>query len=114
MFFEIGLILFCRMLACEAVGVVAVGQEEQLHVYSFSQKHVYTSLRGLDSSRVTIVDHSYVSGETVNGVNLFVGECRAGRSHHVLYSHLMHSHHVGVALHEIAQVLFHYRLLSLP
>ena len=102
---EILLILGGVVLAGKAVGVVAVGQQQQLYVHPLGQEHVDTALAGVDAGFVAVEDDGDIARHAVDEAYLVGGECGTRRRHYVLHPHLVHGHHIGISLHEIAQVL---------
>ena len=82
--YEVGLV-FLDVLAelvgsvfpCEGVGVVAVGQQHDLHVHAFLQQHVGTAQCRLDACGVAVVEQHDVLREAVEQVYLVFGECGA-------------------------------------
>ncbi len=94
-----------RVLAGEAVGVVAVGQEEHLDVEPLAQEHVDAAQARLDARHVAVVEHGDVLREAADEAYLPLGERRARRGHDVLHTALVHRDDVGVALDEEAASL---------
>ena len=94
------------MLSGEAVGVVAVGQEQQLDVHAFSQQHVDASFAGMNACIVAVEDDCDIFCDTMDEVDLVRCECCARRRYDVLDSLLVHGHHVGIAFNEVAKVGF--------
>ena len=62
---EVSFNLFGRVLATEAIGVVAIGEKDELDIHAFEQEQV----NGLESSRdtgsIAIVHESDILGETL-------------------------------------------------
>ena len=105
MFLQVLLIFRGCVLAGKAVGVVAVGQQQQLHAHALGQQHIDTALRRLDTCGIAVVDDHYILREAMDGADLLVGQCRAAGRHHVFHALLVHSHHVGVAFDEVTEIL---------
>ena len=101
------------MFAAKAVGIFSVGQQQQLHVHACRQNQVDTSLAGLYTGAVAVVNDRDVVGESADDGNLSGRQCGARRCHHVLHTVLVHGHYVGVAFHQIAAVLLADGLLGL-
>ena len=115
--YEVGLVglyilaeLLRRVLAGKAVGVVAVGQQQHLHVHPLGQQHVNAPHRGMYARRVAVVQHRYVARKAAYQAYLPRGERRARRRHHVLHPALVHRRHVNVALNQVAAVSPRYGL----
>ena len=94
----------CRMTACKTVGVIAVGQQEYLHIHLFLQKHVGTSQGSMHTCRIAVIEQHDIVGETVQEPYLVHTECRSRVGHHILYTALVHGDDVGVALHHVHTV----------
>ena len=101
---QIVLILLLSALFGEFIGVLPIGEHQQTHVHAVGQQHVDAALRGLDAGGVAVEEHRDVRCEALHQSYLFVRESGAARGHHVLHAHLVHGHHVGVALHHIDEV----------
>ena len=68
-----------RVLAGKAVGVIAVGEEQELDVHTFGQEHVDASFTGMDACVVAVEDDGDVFRDAMDEVYLFGSECGAGR-----------------------------------
>ena len=101
------------MLLREAVGVVAVGQQQHLHVHTLGQQHVDATDRGVYAGGVAVVEHGDVAREAAYEAYLPSSERRARRRDDVLNAALVHRRNVDVALYEIAAVLLRYGVLGL-
>lgn len=64
--FDVVLKVGGRVLTGEAVGVVAIGQEEDFDVQSFCKQHVDATQAGMDAGGVAIVEHGDIVGEAVD------------------------------------------------
>ena len=99
------LILLGVMLAGKAIGVVAIGEEEDADIHPLGQKHIYTSEAGLDTRGIAIVENRDIIGEAVDEANLAGSERGARRGHDILNAALVHGNHVGVAFDEVAAIV---------
>ena len=103
-FDEIGSVVF----ACEAVGVVAVGQQHCLYIHTVFEQHIYSAYRCFDARCVAVVDDRDILCKTVYELYLSVGKRCARRGYDVFHSRLMHRNDVGVAFDEKTSVLLYY------
>ena len=104
--------LLGRVLAGEAVGVVAVGQQQHLDVHALAQQHVNAAQAGLDARHVAVVEHRDVLREAVNEAYLSLRERRARRGHDVLHTALVHRNDVRVSLDQETAALLDDGVLS--
>ena len=88
----------------EGVGVVAIGQEQNLEVHALAEEHVGASECGMDAGSVAVVEQDDVGGEAMQDVDLVDGERRSGVGHDILDASLMHGDDVGVALDHVDAV----------
>ena len=95
------------VLAGEAVGVVAIGQEKHAHVHPLGQQHIDTTDAGLDAGFVAIVNQSDVRCEPTQQTYLFFAERRARVGHHILQSALVHGNYIRVAFYHVHAVVLH-------
>ena len=72
--FDIVAELLRRVLLRETVGVVAVWQQQNLHVHALGQQHVDATDRGVYAGGVAVVKHRYVVCEAVYQAYLSRGE----------------------------------------
>ena len=101
------------MLFGKAVGVVAIGQQQHLHVHIFCQQHVGASHGCVYACLIAVVEQHNVLGEAPQQFYLMFAQGGARVGHHILYAALVHGYHVGIALHHIHAVFFHYGTLGL-
>ena len=104
MLLDILLELLGGMLAGKRVGVVAIGQQQHLHIHTFLQQHIRTTHGGMDTSLITIVEQHDIGGKAVQQSYLIVAQCRTAVSHDILQATLVHGDDVGIALHHIHAV----------
>ena len=103
--FDVVLKVGGRVLTGEAVGVVAIGQEEDFDVQSFCKQHVDATQAGMDAGGVAIVEHGDIVGEAVDQAYLPLREGGAAGGDNVFYAALVHGDDVHIALNEVAAVL---------
>ena len=79
---EVGLVLrhifaklLCIVFSRKAVGVVAVGQQQHLHIHVLCQKHIRSPECGMYSRLIPIVDKRDVVGESFQQSDLCIVEC---------------------------------------
>ena len=92
------------MLPGVGVRVVAVGDEDHLHVHAFLQDQVDAAEGGVDAGRVAVVHDGDVLGEPLDEADLLHGEGGAAGGHDVRDAQLVHGQDVQVAFHEVALV----------
>ena len=97
---DVFLKLLSGMLAGEAVGVVAVWQEEHLDFHSFAKKHVDAAQAGLYAGHVAIIEDGDIVGEAVNQPDLSFCQRCARRGHDVFNTALVHRNDVRISLHQ--------------
>ena len=101
---QILLILCGCVLLCEAVGVVAIWQKEQLDVHTLCQKHINAAFACMYACIITIKNNRNIVCNSMNQANLFGRKSCSRRRYNILYPLLMHSHHIRITLHKIAEV----------
>ena len=82
--------LFCGMLSCKRVGVVAIGEKHYFDVEPLLQKHVDTAERSMYARRIAIVEDGYVVRKPMNQANLLFGEGCAATADYVFDTCLRH------------------------
>ena len=111
--FDILLELLGSMLAAERVGVVAIRQQQHLHVHTLLQQHIRTTHGSMDASLVTIVEQHDIGCEAVQQAYLIVAQRRTRVGHDILQATLMHGDDVGITLHHVHAVFLDNSLLGL-
>ena len=113
---RINILLECGGAATlgKTVGILTVGQQQNLYVHTLGKQHIYTSQRGLDAGLIAVIEYRDIVGKPVYQTYLAWGERCAARCHYVLNPALEHAYHIGIALNQETAVLAYYGLLGLP
>ena len=66
-----------RVVACELIGILSAGQQQDPEAHTFREQHVGTAQGCMYAGSVAVVDQRDVRGETVEHVYLMDAQCRS-------------------------------------
>ena len=96
--------LFQRMLAGEGVRIVTVRKEHHARIHAFPEDEADGADGGMQAGFIAIVHDGDILGELADEPDLLLRERRSAGGYHVGDAHLVHHHHVHVALYQDASV----------